>query len=60
MEAPGNEAVALPLPHIAKIDNEHIVALEQGLPGFTVDFFDLGSGRGHKGCSGMLKGFGHG
>jgi hypothetical protein len=54
MEAPGNEAVPLPLPHIAKIDDEHVIALEQDLPGFAVDFFDLGAGRSHKGCSGVL------
>jgi hypothetical protein len=54
MKATGNEAVTLPLPHIAKIDDEDVVALEQGLPSFTVNFLNLGSGCGHEGCSGVL------
>jgi hypothetical protein len=54
MEAPGNETVALPLPHVAKIHDENVVALEQGLPSFTVNFLNLGSGCGHEGCSGVL------
>jgi hypothetical protein len=54
MEATGNEAVTLPLPHIAKIDDEYVVALQQGLPGFAVDFFDLGASRSYKGCSRVL------
>jgi hypothetical protein len=54
MEAPGNEAVALSLPHVAKIDDEHVVTLKQSLSGFTIDFLNLGSGRGHERGGGML------
>ena len=44
---------SLLLPHVAKIDDENVVALEQRLPGLAIDFFDLGSGCSHEGCGGM-------